>query len=135
MSAAEQSARQAGAHEKSDISARPVIIGGIVIGLILIVAACVVLAFFDCFAAREARLSPPANPLAAAAGPRMPPAPRLQAQPIEDLRELRAAEDNLLYHYGWVDKSAGVVRIPITRAIDIVAARGGGGAAAGAPAQ
>ena len=44
---------------------------------------------------------------------------------MKDLRELREAESNLLDHYGWVDKSAGVVRIPIDRAIDLLAARAG----------
>ena len=43
---------------------------------------------------------------------------------MRDLRELREAESNILDHYGWVDRSAGVVRIPIARAIDLLAARG-----------
>ena len=30
----------------------------------------------------------------------------------------------MLDNYGWVDKSAGVVRIPIDRAIDLLAVRG-----------
>ena len=50
------------------------------------------LGLYDVFAAREARLSPPANPLAAAEGPRLPPQPRLQVHPVKDLRELREAE-------------------------------------------
>ncbi len=75
------------------------------------------------FAKREARLSPPASPLAGTYAPKAPPAPRLQAEPIRDLEALRAHEDTLLGSYGWVDHEAGTVRIPIERAIEILAAR------------
>jgi len=40
------------------------------------------------------------------------------------MHALRRTEDASLYGYGWVDRKAGVVRIPIDRAIDLVA-RGG----------
>ena len=33
-------------------------------------------------------------------------------------------EDSVLNHYGWVDPERGVVRIPIDRAIDVIATRG-----------
>jgi hypothetical protein len=33
-------------------------------------------------------------------------------------------EDEVLNHYGWVDPDRGVVRIPVERALDIVAQRG-----------
>ena len=49
----------------------------------------------------------------------MPPEPRLQTNPREDLSELRASEDELLDSYGWVDKNAGVVRIPIDEAMKL----------------
>ena len=54
----------------------------------------------------------------------MPPEPRLQTNPREDLRELRAKEDELLGSYGWVDKNAGVVRIPIEDAMKLTVERG-----------
>ena len=57
--------------------------------------------------------------------PRLPPEPRLQAHPIKDLEELRKAETELLTTYGWVDKSAGTVRIPVARAIELLAQRAG----------
>jgi hypothetical protein len=55
---------------------------------------------------------------------RLPPEPRLQTTPITDLKEMRAAEDKILNGYGWVDQSHGVVRVPIDRAIDMLAQRG-----------
>jgi len=56
--------------------------------------------------------------------PRLPPEPRLQADPVSDLHRMREAEDNVLQTYGWVDKNAGVVRIPVARALDLLAERG-----------
>jgi hypothetical protein len=112
-------------HEHTDVTIRPIVMAGIGLGIALIVVASLMLLLYDVFAAREARLSPPANPLAAAEGPRLPPQPRLQVHPIKDLRELREAESNILDHYGWVDKNASTVRIPIARAIDLLAARAG----------
>ena len=55
---------------------------------------------------------------------RLPPMPRLQSAPITDLKDMRAAEDQILSGYGWVDQQHGVVRIPIDRAIDLLAQRG-----------
>lgn len=67
---------------------------------------------------------PPPNPLAATYGRVEPPAPRLQVDPRLDIHDYRAAQERLLTTYGWVDEQAGVVRIPIERAIDILAERG-----------
>lgn len=50
--------------------------------------------------------------------------PALQVVPEEDLKAMNAANDATLDHYGWVDKQAGVVRLPIDRAISLVAERG-----------
>jgi hypothetical protein len=54
----------------------------------------------------------------------LPPSPRLQTTPAADLKEVREQEDQLLHSYGWVDKSQGVVRISIDRAMDSLATRG-----------
>ena len=54
----------------------------------------------------------------------MPPEPRLQTNPRDDLRDLRMHEDQVLTSYGWVDKNAGVVRIPIDEAMKIVVKQG-----------
>ena len=54
----------------------------------------------------------------------LPPEPRLQANPTGSYKAFRAKEENLLTHYGWADRSKGIVRIPIDRAIDLVLERG-----------
>jgi len=52
------------------------------------------------------------------------PEPRLQVAPQVDLAALRAREDATLNGYGWVDRKAGVVRVPIERAMDLLIQRG-----------
>ena len=52
------------------------------------------------------------------------PGPRLQVDAHSELRQMRAAEDAALNRYEWVDKSSGSVRIPIERAMEIVAKKG-----------
>ena len=48
----------------------------------------------------------------------------LEVKPGEDLKTVRAQEDAILKSYAWADPDKGIVRIPIDRAIEIVAARG-----------
>ena len=79
---------------------------------------------FVYFASREAERTAPVYPLAAGQQQRLPPEPRLQTNPRQDLRDLRDREDRLLNNYGWVDKSAGVVRIPIHEAMKLTVQRG-----------
>jgi len=53
-----------------------------------------------------------------------PPFPRLQISPALDLKTFREREDLELNTYGWIDKTAGVVRIPVARAMDLLLQRG-----------
>ena len=53
------------------------------------------------------------------------PTPRLQMDDgEEDVAELHRREDLLLEHYSWVDQSQGKIRIPIERAMELIARRG-----------
>ena len=63
-------------------------------------------------------------PLAATSGPRVPPEPRLQQFPRYDITKFRVAEETLLTTYGWVDKDAGTVHIPVSEAMARVLERG-----------
>lgn len=53
-----------------------------------------------------------------------PPAPQLEVTEPLDLARMRGAEEKLLTTYGWVDQQKGIVRIPIDRAMDLVAQQG-----------
>jgi hypothetical protein len=58
-------------------------------------------------------------------GPReLPPGPRLQITPSADLAEYRKKEFERLNNYGWADRVAGKVHIPIDQAIDAVVRAG-----------
>lgn len=52
------------------------------------------------------------------------PSPRLQASPERELIGMRAAEEELLSTYGPADGEAGTVRVPIERAMDMLAEQG-----------
>jgi hypothetical protein len=67
---------------------------------------------------------PESRTTSAGAGTQTPrtPEPRLQIDPGGDLVTMRRAEDVLLRSYGWIDRPSGTVRIPIDRAMDLLAA-------------
>ncbi len=53
------------------------------------------------------------------------PTPRLQGDDgNQDTADLHAREDLLLDNYSWVDRSKGTVRIPIDRAMELIAQHG-----------
>ena len=112
-------------HETRDISTRVVVIFAVslVVGAVLVHAAIWLVYLFlgsqadRADAARE-------FPMAATGAPAQPPAPRLQTQPREELKAMRAAEDQRLTGYGWVNPSAGVVFIPIAQAMRQTVERG-----------
>jgi len=116
------------AHEHSDVSIRGIVLfgGGLLVAAIIIhIGIWFLLEFFK---TGEQRSQPPPPPLARS--DRLPPEPRLQGapgheiHPMEEMRQLRAKEDEALGSYGWVDKQAGIARIPIAQAMDILAQRG-----------
>jgi hypothetical protein len=50
----------------------------------------------------------------------IPPEPRLQSDPSSDLAAERTREQAQLDGYAWVDRDAGIARIPVDRAMDIL---------------
>jgi hypothetical protein len=51
----------------------------------------------------------------------VPSSPRLQANPGADLAAERRREEGLLTGYAWVDRKRGIARIPVQRAMEILA--------------
>src|SRR5215211_3484294 len=51
------------------------------------------------------------------------PQPRLLTKPGASLAQLRAAEESDLNSYGWIDRTSGVARIPIDRAMQLMLKR------------
>jgi len=52
------------------------------------------------------------------------PAPQLEINERTELNDERLREENTLNTYDYVDKNAGIVRIPIDRAMDLLAEKG-----------
>jgi hypothetical protein len=52
------------------------------------------------------------------------PAPQLETDERTQLNEIRLHEEDTLSTYDWLDQKAGTVRIPIDRAMDLLAQRG-----------
>lgn len=71
-----------------------------------------------------ARKDPAPPALAEAREARVPPGPNLQPNPSADLTAFRAAENAELATWAWVDREKAVARVPVERALEIVAARG-----------
>jgi len=112
------------AHEETDADTRAIAKFGIALALVVVLSQLALWWLFDSFARQESRLSPPVPALVRAQAPTEPPEPRLQANPQADMRMMRETEEAILNHYEWVDLNHGVVRIPVERAIDLVAQRG-----------
>jgi hypothetical protein len=109
-------------HEERDVQLRPLIISAMSLAILAGLSLLAMWLLFDYFAARRARLEVAPSPVFEAR--QLPPEPRLEVSPQQDLRQMRAAETAILHSYGWVDRQAGIVRIPVERAIELLAERG-----------
>ncbi len=84
------------------------------------------------FAARSQTARP--SPIAGANEQRLPAGPLLQRDPESELEAMRHEMVERLGGYGWVDEGAGIVHIPIDKAMDLLAEQGSVAAAGAAPA-
>lgn len=111
-------------HEERDVSAGPIALSVVGLAVVGVAALVAMLLLFTVLARWQAAQSNPPSPLAATYGLKEPPAPRLQTDPRQDLVDLRARDGAAIHSYAWVDKQAGIVRIPVERAIALLAERG-----------
>jgi hypothetical protein len=120
-----------------EVDTRGVLLSGFGLAAGLIASLVLMWGLFRVLEKRQERVDKPLPPQVVINLKRIPPEPRLEPDPLALRRELRAQEDALLKSYGWVDRTAGSVHIPIDRAMEIVLERGVPGGkpmAAGAPA-
>ena len=111
-------------HETSDINIRGVFAFGIGLLIAALFIHFAVWLLFVFLGSRETRPVVAEYPLAVGQENRVPPEPRLQTNPRDDLRALREHEDELLNGYGWVDQKTGAVRIPVREAMRLTVQRG-----------
>jgi hypothetical protein len=127
-------------YEESDVSVRGIVKFGLALSVAIVMVCLLVWGLFELFYARAAKTEPTPPPLYR--GDRVPPEPRLQGMPehqnlpAEDIKEFRKRENAELNSYGWVIQpsggQAGVVRIPIERAKELIVERGLSAPTAGA---
>ncbi|MFZ0960031.1 MAG: hypothetical protein WAO35_03940 [Terriglobia bacterium] len=109
------------AYEDSDVSVgRLFLFAAGVVGLVVF-GVLVSAAVFHFFVQHQS-LGPPASPFEDVRT--LPPEPRLQTAAPLDLKRYRADQEKLLQGYGWVDSQAGIVRIPVDRAMDLMLQKG-----------
>ncbi len=117
-------------HEPTDIEIRGILAFAIGLFVVVVVVQLLLWWLFDSFTARVARSQPPRSPMIRVDQQRLPPEPRLQGapgheiHPLEELKQLRNSEDAILKSYGWVDRNAGIVRIPVEQSMRLLAERG-----------
>jgi hypothetical protein len=108
-------------HETRDANIRNLIIFAVGLSLLVVAGLLVSGIVFHYFVGHQG-LGPPASPFENVR--MLPPEPRLQVTAPKDLKQYKAAQDEILNSYGWVDQKAGIVRIPIDRAMEILLQKG-----------
>jgi hypothetical protein len=111
-------------HEETDADIAPLVRFAVFLTVITVIIAALTAGFYKFLDSREQVEKAPRYPLAAGVERPLPPAPRLQTYPFDDVKGLRRDEARLLEQYSWVDKNAGTVRIPVSRAIEVLAEKG-----------
>ena len=120
-------------HETRDISTRIVVIFGMSLLVGAVIVHVLIWLLYGQFAKAAANAYPQEYPMARVGAPQLPPKPRLQTRPREELQRMRAEEDRVLGSYGWVDAQRDIVRIPIVQAISMTVEQGLPARAGGAP--
>ncbi len=111
-------------HETRDISIRAIVGFGVALAVLTGIVLAAMWGIFRVFERREDRRDQPLPPMIAANLRRTPSGPRLEPDPLAPRLRLRAQESTVLTTAGWVDRDHGVVRIPIDRAMELLAQRG-----------
>jgi hypothetical protein len=109
-------------HETRDAKITPIVLTGLGLALSVAIVGIVVFGIFH-YLGTHPPSSAPANPMSVQDS-QIPPAPRIAEHPAIEIQQLRDQEDRVLSSYGWTDKKAGVVRIPIDRAMELQLERG-----------
>lgn len=112
-------------HEHTDASVGVIVRFGVWLLVSAIVVHIGMWALFVLFV--EQREEVPATqpyPIAVGQEPRLPSGPRLQTSPANEIYEFRLREQQQLQSYGWADRAAGHVQIPIDEAMRLILERG-----------
>jgi hypothetical protein len=124
-----------GAIEQQDLSPRTILYFLLILGVSIIVSIVILRGVFVFLDKHERASQPAVNPLITNVpedtrhvAPHYPqtvfPEPKLEEDERTQLNGILLEQENTLNSYGWVNQQQGIVRIPIERAIDLLAQRG-----------
>jgi hypothetical protein len=97
---------------------------GVGLALLLIVTVILMWPLAGRMRSLATRLDSPEPALSEAMIQPAPPEPRLQTDPAGELAAMRHEEDLRLKTYAWVNEPAGIARIPVERAMELLLERG-----------
>jgi hypothetical protein len=111
-------------HEESDVNVSAIIWWGAGLATLALVVHVFLWWLQGLYTVQTERQQTRQFPIAEARQNEPPPEPRLQNTPQQDMQKLRADQESRLNGYGWVNKNAGIARIPIDEAMKTVVQRG-----------
>jgi len=104
-------------HQPDQVNARGVFGVGLALAALVLLSMVGMVAFFRGLAVPDNYLLPDY----ATVGEDMePPPPKLDPFQSQHLRQLRAEQQRILTSYEWIDREAGIARIPIARAMEML---------------
>jgi hypothetical protein len=111
-----------GTHEKTDAQIRPIVVFLVALSLLIVASMVAMVFFFNALENWEASRDTPPSPLAEPN--RVPPQPRLDKTSRGQLDAVKSEDRRRLEEYQWIDREAGVVQIPIDRAMELLLSEG-----------
>jgi hypothetical protein len=109
-------------YETEDVKGRGIIISGGVLIIIMVITMLLISSLTGYLEGLAEQGDEPLSPLIESQP--TPVGARLQQSPPADMKAFRVEQQEVLQSYQWVDKSNGVVRIPIERAMQLTIERG-----------
>ena len=109
-------------YETEDVKPTGIIIFGGILLIIMVITMLLISSLTGYFERLAVQRDEPLSPLIQSQP--TPVGARLQESPPADMDAFRFEQEEVLNSYDWVDKSNGVVRIPIERAIELTIERG-----------
>lgn len=104
-------------YEPTDAKAMPIVIFTVIMAAFTVGCFAAGFGIYRVFEMGRRAIDPPSHPMAVQ--PSVPDGlPRLQVVEAKDLAKFRAEQDRKVNEYAWVDRQAGVARIPVDKAID-----------------
>jgi hypothetical protein len=111
-------------HEHTDVDVRMIVQFAIWLFGSAVVVHGLMWLMFAWFVDTRELVSAPEFPLAVGQEQRLPAGPRLQRFPANEILEFRQREGSEQNSYGWIDRNAGTVHIPIAEAMRLSVERG-----------